>query len=85
VPLHHVPTLWETDRPVIYVTDLMRREFVGREHRPRLPPGEPICLYRSYGFRHVYVNREAARRIRAGGLPARGPYEAQPGLPETAE
>jgi hypothetical protein len=54
--------LWDSDRPAVFVTDLMRRDFVSEEQRPFLPEGagEPIA---HCGFRRLYANAAARARL----------------------
>lgn len=57
--------LWQSDKPVVFVTDLMRKPGEWDEkNAPHLPEnaGEPVG---AYGFRKVYANEAARKRLAA--------------------
>lgn len=55
--------LWDDRAPVVFVTDMMRRDFESAEHAPRLPrgAGKPVG---QWGFKHVYANAAAWERLK---------------------
>lgn len=56
--------LWDGPEPVVFVTDLMRREFESKDERILLPnnAGEPLA--QMWGFRRVYANAAARTRLK---------------------
>ncbi len=55
--------LWDSPRPVVFVTDMMRKDFESKDKQPNLPAGHGNPWKERYGFRRVYGNKAAWARL----------------------
>jgi hypothetical protein len=73
--------LWKSEKPVVYITDLMRRDW--KADPPNLPPnaGDPVKEYET-GFRKVYLNNAARKKIGIPLIDRESPAQFCPRIPK---